>query len=90
MCNAKVWAGVLGVERSTVIDGVEFDDQAEHAVFAVRPRKGAKGRCGRCQRRCPGYDQGEGRRQWRAPDLGLNRTFLEADAPRVSCRSTGW
>ena len=89
MRNAKVWAGVLGVERSTVIDGVEFDDEAEVAVFSVRPRKGAKGRCGRCQRRCPGYDQGEGRRQWRAPDLGLYRTYLEADAPRVSCREHG-
>lgn len=89
MRNSTVWAGVLGVERSTVIDGVEFDDQDEVAVFLVRPRKGAKGRCGRCQRRCPGYDQGEGRRQWRAPDLGLYRTFLEADAPRVSCPEHG-
>ncbi len=89
MRNAKVWAGVLGVERSTVVDGVEFDDEAEIAVFAVRPRKGAKGRCGRCQRRCAGYDRGEGRRQWRAPDVGLYRTFLEADAPRVSCREHG-
>jgi transposase len=87
--NAKVWAGVLGVERSTVIDGVEFDDEIEEAIFFVRPRKGAKGRCGRCQRRCPGYDQGEGRRQWRGPDLGLYRTFLEADAPRVTCREHG-
>jgi transposase len=87
--NAKVWAGVLGVERSIVIDGVEFDDETEVAVFAVRPRKGAKGRCGRCQRRCPGYDQGQGRRQWRGPDLGLYRTFLEADAPRVTCREHG-
>jgi transposase len=87
--NAKVWAGVLGVERSTVIDGVEFDDESEEAVVSVRPRKGAKGRCGRCQRRCPGYDQGEGRRQWRGPDLGLYRTFLEADAPRVTCREHG-
>ena len=89
MRNAKVWAGVLGVERSTVIDGVEFDDRDEVAVFSVRPRKGAKGRCGRCQRRSPGYDQGEGRRQWRAPDLGLYRSFLEADAPRVSCPEHG-
>ena len=89
MRNAKVWAGVLGVERSTVLDGVEFDDETGVAVFSVRLRKGAKGRCGRCQRRCPGYDQGEGRRQWRAPDLGLYRTFLEAEAPRVSCRDHG-
>jgi len=72
-----------------VIDGVEFDAQDEVAVFSVRPRKGAKGRCGRCQRRCPGFDQGEGPRRWRAPDLGLYRTFLEADAPRVCCPEHG-
>lgn len=89
MRNSRVWAGVLGVERSTVFDGVEFGDEAEVAVFAVRPGKGARGRCGLCQRRCPGYDQGEGRRRWRGPDLGMYRCFLEADAPRVSCPEHG-
>ena len=89
MRNATVWAGMLGVERSTVIDGVEFDDDAEVVVVAVRARKGAKGRCGLCQRRCPGYDHGEGRRRWRAPDLGLFRAFLEADAARVECPEHG-
>jgi len=87
--NATVWAGLLGVERSTVIEQVDFDDEAEIAVVQVRPRKGAKGRCGLCLRRCPRYDQGEGRRRWRAPDLGLFRTFLEADTPRVSCPEDG-
>ncbi len=65
MCNSRLWAGLLGVERSTVIDGVEFDDEAEMVVVSVRPRKDAKGRCGICQKRCPGYDQGEGSRRWR-------------------------
>jgi RimJ/RimL family protein N-acetyltransferase len=41
--NAKVWAGVLGVERSTVIGGVEFDDEAEIAVFAVPAAQGRQG-----------------------------------------------
>ena len=57
-------------------------------MFAVRPRKGAKGRCGRCEGRCAGYDR-ERRRRWRAPDLGLYRRFLDAEAPRVSCREQG-
>ncbi len=56
---------------------------------AVRPRKGAKRRCGRCGKRCPGYDQGEGRRRWRALDLGTIRAFLEADSPRVRCAEHG-
>lgn len=89
MRNATVWAALLGVERSTVIDRLDFDDEAEMVTVHVRPRKGARGRCGLCQRRCPGYDRGEGRRRWRGPDLGLFRAFLEADAPRVSCLEHG-
>jgi len=38
----------------------------------------------------PGYDRGEGRRRWRALDLGTVPTWLEADAPRVNCPSTEW
>ena len=89
MRNATVWAGMFGVEKSTVIDGVEFEDESESIVVVVRPRKGVKQRCGVCQRRCPRYDHGEGRRRWRGPDLGLVRSFLEADAPRVTCREHG-
>jgi len=87
--NATVWAGMFGVEKSSVIDSVEFDDESESIVVSVRVRKGAKQRCGQCQRRCPRYDHGEGRRRWRGPDLGLLRSFLEADAPRVSCPDHG-
>src|SRR6266545_3605633 len=57
----------------------------------VRPRARARarGRCGRCQRRAPAYDRGEGRRRWRALDLGTVRVRLEADAPRVNCPTHG-
>lgn len=55
----------------------------------MRPRKRFRGRCGVCGRRCPGYDQGEGRRRWRALDLGTVKAYLEADSPRVKCRRHG-
>jgi len=80
---------MFGVEKSTVIDGIEFEDESESIVVSVHPRKGAKQRCGVCQRRSPRYDNGEGRRRWRGPDLGLLRSFLEAGAPRVTCREHG-
>ena len=89
MRNATAWAGMFGVEKSTVIDSVEFEDGSEAVVVSVRPGKGAKQRCGHCHRRCPRFDHGEGRRRWRGPDLGLLRSFLEADAPRVTCRDHG-
>src|SRR4051812_40725814 len=57
--------------------------------WSVRPRKGARRRCGRCGRRAPWYDRGGGRRRWRGLDLGTMRGWLEADAPRVSCPTDG-
>jgi len=54
-------------------------------VGRVRPARAAARRCGICQCRCGRYDRGEGRRRWRALDLGTVQAVLEADAPRVSC-----
>src|SRR3978361_1974892 len=48
-----------------------------------------RGRCGVCRRRCPGFDLGEGRRRWRALDLGTTLAFVEADASRVRYRRHG-
>jgi transposase len=86
--NGRVWAGLLGVERSTV-ERVEFDVEEGLLVAHVRPARGERGRCGVCRRRCPGYDRGQGRRRWRALDLGTVRAVLEADAPRVRCPEHG-
>jgi transposase len=82
--NARLWAGLLGVEK-TVVERVVFDEHEGVIVASVRPGRGQRRRCGICRRRSPGYDQGEGRRRWRALDLGRVRAFVEADAPRVCC-----
>jgi len=79
---------VFGVEK-TVIERIEFDQDAELLVAHVRPTKRQRSRCGVCRRRCPGYDAGAGRRTWRALDLGTIRAVLEADAPRVRCPRHG-
>jgi transposase len=71
------------------VEGVDFDDVAQAIVVSVRPVAKARGRCGRCGRRCPRYDLGEGRRRWRALDLGTTKVLLEAAAPRVRCRTHG-
>ena len=88
MRSVRVWARLLGVVQA-VVEDVEFDEVEQVLVVAVRPRKASRRRCGRCGRRCPGYDQGEGRRRWRALDLGTVRAFLEADSPRVRCVEHG-
>jgi transposase len=84
----SVWARACGL-TSTVVEGVEFDDAAGALVVSVRPVAKARGRCGRCGRRGARFDRGQGRRRWRALDAGTTKVFVEADAPRVSCRVHG-
>jgi transposase len=86
--SGRLWARLVGVEGA-VIGRVLYDEQAGVVVVTARPRKHLQGRCGVCGRRCPGFDQGEGRRRWRALDLGTLKAFVEADVPRVRCPEHG-
>ena len=88
MRNTRVWERACGL-TGTVVEGVAYDPGAEAIVVSVRPNAKARHRCGRCSRRSARYDHGEGRRRWRALDLGTTKVFLEAAAPRVRCRSHG-
>jgi len=71
-----------------VVEDVSVGGEGE-VVVSVRPRWRERDRCGVCRRPCPGFDLGEGRRRWRALDLGATFAYVEADAPRVSCRFHG-
>lgn len=84
MRNARLWAGLLGIEQAC-IEMIEYDEDEQLLVAHVRPFASRRRRCGQCDKRCKGYDQGEGRRRWRALDLGFIQAVLEADAPRVNC-----
>jgi transposase len=82
--NARLWAGLLGIEQAC-IEKIEYDEDEQLLVAHVRPFASRRRRCGQCDKRCTGYDQGQGRRRWRALDLGFIQAVLEADAPRVTC-----
>ena len=47
MRNVRLWRGLLGVDKHTVIEGIEFDEEgadgAELVVARVRPRSAARG-----------------------------------------------
>lgn len=88
MRDVSLWRSLLGIEK-TVLERVEFDEDAEVLVAHVRPTARQRGRCGKCRRRSPRYDAGPGRRRWRALDLGTIRAELEAHTPRVRCRDHG-
>jgi transposase len=83
----RVWARLLGLGRA-VVEDVVIGDEGE-VVVAVRPVWRERDRCGVCRRRSPGFDLGEGRRRWRALDLGTTFAYVEAEAPRVACRRHG-
>lgn len=88
MRGMRVWAHLLGVERA-IVEDAGLEEATGAFVVSVRLRRRDRHRCGICRRRSPGYDAGDGRRRWRAPDLGLTRAYLEADAPRVRCPEHG-
>ena len=87
MRGIRVWARLLGLRRA-VIEDVWVGDAGE-VVVAARPDWRERDRCGICRRRSPGFDLGEGRRRWRALDLGTTFAYVEAEAARVSCRRHG-
>jgi transposase len=85
--GTRVWARLLDLRRA-VVEDVSIGDEGE-VVVAVRPSWRERDRCGLCRRRSPGFDLGEGRRRWRALDLGTTFAYVEADTPRVACRRHG-
>jgi transposase len=89
--TASVLQVLLGVER-TVVERAEFglDRDGDLALIVyVRPRRGARQRCGRCGRRAGWYDQAGHRRRWRSLDFATTKVWLEAAAPRVNCFEHG-
>jgi transposase len=79
---------LLGVERTTV-EQVEFEEESGTVVVHAKPHRSERRRCGLCRQRSSLYDQGVGRRRWRALDLGVTQAVIEAEAPRVRCRDHG-
>lgn len=86
MRASSVVLRLVGVEKA-LVEGFEFEDGA--LVVRVRLHKRQQLRCGYCGKSCGKYDNGRGRRRWRALDLGTVKAFVVADAPRVRCREHG-
>lgn len=85
MRGDSLWRAIFGVENA-VIEDIAFDEERGEVEVRVRPVARQRGRCGRCRRRCPGYDQGrDEERRWRALDLGTVLAYLVAVLPRVHC-----
>jgi len=83
---------LLGV-RGVIVGGIEVeeDDDGKIAglIVSARLRKVEAGRCGICRRRSGQYHRDPGPRRWRALDLGVIPTYIEAEVPRVRCKDHG-
>lgn len=98
MRKSRIFAAGLG-DQNMVVEAVDVEVETrlrrkqpvieEVLVFTVRPNVAAAGRCSRCLVRCPGYGAGDGIRRWRTLDVGSTKAYLQAPAPRVSCREHG-
>lgn len=88
MRNKSLWDALLGL-TDAVVEAVDVDAASGQIVAQVRIKAAASLRCGRCLRQSPRYDRGSGRRRWRHLDAGLLMVWIEAEAPRVSCRDCG-
>jgi len=94
---SRVFAVGLGDQNMIVEDvAVEVEtsrgrsgNASEVLVFSVRPKAAEAGRCSRCRRRCPGYDDGAGVRRWRTLDVGTTKAYLQASVARVECGEHG-
>lgn len=89
MYKTSLWRELLGVDKNTMIEQVEYDEDADIVVAQVRVSGKLKPRCGQCGKRCSRYDQGEGPRRWRGLDLGTIQVWLQAQASRVRCPAHG-
>ena len=84
----KIAKMAIGVEN-IVIQGVDLDEGLGCIVISARPALWHARECGRCGRKAPVYDAGQGRRRWRCTDVGGFKCFVESDAFRVDCPECG-
>ena len=88
MLTKKIIKLILNVKQ-TVIDCISLSPQ-NALIIDVHPTKGASCRCGKCGKRAPRYDRGEGsKRLWRTCDWNTIMVYLRADEYRVNCPDCG-
>jgi hypothetical protein len=89
--KARLWRRLFGLGSDTVIEAVDWDVDPDALVVSVRLRKNAKLVCGRCGAAAPRYDQGEGRREWRAMDVAFEQSiYALAENPEPPKRLWYW
>ena len=79
--ESKIEKVLIGTEQ-VVLDDLNYEADQDQFVFRVHPTRIAACRCPICGRKAKKYDSGRGIRRWRSLDLGGQKVFVEAEAPR--------
>ena len=80
---------LLKIDR-IVVENVYFDEANEDTLIVrVRPLVRDTLRCPHCGLRGKGYDSYGKVRRWRSLDMGSTKVYIEATAPRITCREHG-
>jgi transposase len=85
MRDKELYAGILGVKAPWRVEDVVLDRVRQEVRVRLSFGGSAQGECPQCGERCPGYDTR--RRSWRHLDTCQFKTIIEADVPRVSCKT---
>ena len=81
---------IADVNRMVVENVIIESPETDPTIISVRTTKRDSCRCGICGKKCIGFDQGNGKRHWRALDNGNGyKVFLESNSPRVWCKEHG-
>lgn len=88
MCTKDIIHSLAGTSK-IVLKDVYTDGETNAIVIKVRPAKMEQCRCGLCHRKGKYYDKGQGKRRWRALDMGSQMTYIEVPVERVRCKKHG-
>ena len=87
---SKVLRAICGFGRDVVVMSAEVVAGTRPTLrVQVRAKVRKRGQCGRCGRRSPWFDQGDGPRSWRHVDAGMATVEIVGAARRVECGSCG-
>jgi transposase len=77
--------------KDILVEDVKFESKKGEEILVVVANlpKRKRHKCGICGRKSKGYDSGGDLRRWRSLDFGSMRVYIEAPAPRVSCKDCG-
>jgi len=87
--RAKSLIQALTGTSHIVCESIENNEAFRTIKIIARPDRKSQCRCGFCQKKCPLYDKGKGKREWRCLDIGGAKAYIVSESPRVSCKEHG-